>query len=140
MKLEDISSIFNNEGPFWKGGSGVCSRWKFYPPKPAVYLLIMNETLKWGNKETNIIYIGSTKHFGGIESNCRLWDYHTKATQQEKRIVDHVVSLDAKKENPVKIHWTYEFPNNYTHKIYEKQLLKRFSQEHGKLPTLNRSL
>lgn len=140
MRLKDLTEAFINSGPFWHEKRGVCSRWRSYPPKPAVYLLTVDKQFKWGDKETDIIYIGSTKHFGGIESNCRLWDYHTRATQHEREIVEHVKSLDAKRVEPVKIHWTHKFPHNYTHRQYEKQLLRRFTLDHGRPPRLNKSL
>jgi hypothetical protein len=140
MQVKGISEIFANSGPFWQGTRGICSKWRSYPPKPAVYLIATEESFKWGKKKTDILYIGCTKHFGGIEFNCRLWDYHTKATPQENRIVDYVIALDDEGGEPVKIYWTHKFPCNYSHREYEKQLLRRFKLEHGKPPRLNRSL
>jgi len=58
------------------------------------------------SKETDILYIGCTKCFGGIESNSGLWVYHKKATAQGKRIINYVISLDEKEDMTVKICWT----------------------------------
>jgi hypothetical protein len=140
MQVKDLNNIFKNSGPFWQEGHGVCSQWRNYPSITAVYILAEDITFKWGDKETDIIYIGSTKHLGGIESNCRLWDYHTRATQHEREIVEHVRALDAKAGEPVKIYWTHKFPHNYSHRQYEKQLLRRFAEDHGGPPRLNKSI
>ena len=133
MKTREFSRIFINKEGFLKA----CADWRHFPPKPAVYILIIEEPFMWGDKETDIIYIGSTKHLGGIDSNCRLWDYHTKATQHEKNIIEKIKELE-KSGKAVKILWSYRFPNNYTHKEYEKVLLQRFKEEHGKPPKLNK--
>ena len=136
MKVSDLSEAFVNSGPFWQNRRGVCSRWRSYPPKPAVYLLVVSEPFRWGNEETDIIYIGCTKHLGGIDSNCRLWDYHTRATQHEHEIVAHVVALDTKEGDPVKIYWCYA--EDRTHRSSEKLLLTQFRHDHGRLPMLNK--
>lgn len=138
MKVSDLSEVFVNSGPFWQDRHGVCSRWKNYPPKPAVYLLAVSEPFGWGNEETDIIYIGCTKHLGGIDSNCRLWDYHTRATHHEIELVAHVVAIDAEGGEPVKIYWCYEFPEGRTHRSFEKLLLTHFMHDHGRLPKLNK--
>jgi len=138
MMVSDLSDIFVNSGPFWNGGRGVCSRWRSYPPNPAVYLLAVSEPFRWGHEETDIIYIGSTSHLGSTPQNNRLWDYHTGATQHEREIVAHVVALDAGGGEPVKIYWCYEFPEGRTHRSFEKLLLGRFRHDHGRLPKLNK--
>ncbi len=138
MRVSDLSDVFVNSGPFWQDRHGVCSRWKSYPPKPAVYLLVVSEPFGWGKEETDIIYIGCTKHLGGIDSNCRLWDYHTRATRHETEIVAHVIALDDEGGEPVKIYWCYEFTEGLTHRSSEKLLLTNFRNDHGRLPMLNK--
>ncbi|MBA7647097.1 hypothetical protein ES703_54867 [subsurface metagenome] len=135
MRIIDLLETFVNSGPFWQDRHGVCSLWKSYPPKPAVYLLTVSEPFRWGHEETDIIYIGCTKHLGGIDMNCRLWDYHTRVTQHEQEIVAHVTALDAKGD-PVKIYWCYV--EDSTHRSSENLLLTNFRNDHGRLPMLNK--
>ncbi len=140
MKASDFSDIFTNNGSFWQRRHGICSRWRNYPSNPAVYLLIRDNPFEWGHEETDILYIGSTTHFGSTPRNNRLWDYHTKATEHEKRIVTEVEKIDAERDVPVKIYWTYKFPDSRTHRGYERFLLKKFRRAHGRPPSLNRSI
>jgi hypothetical protein len=63
---------------------------------------------------TDILYIGETKHLGGIDGNCRLWDYHTKATQHERSIIERIKEMeDAGKI--VDIYWCCSLPEGHTH-------------------------
>lgn len=133
MNANELSSVFVNKMGFLEA----CSKWKDFPPKPVVYMLVVSEPFKYGGKITDILYIGETKHFGSKPNNNRLWDYYTRATQHEKEIVGKVNELDNTGKS-IEIWWCYEWPNNYTHKEYEKYLLQQYSDEHGKLPKFNK--
>jgi hypothetical protein len=114
-----------------------CANWRDYPSKPAIYVLAVNKPFKHGAKMTDILYIGETKHLGGIDSNCRLWDYHTKATQHEADIIERIREMgDAGKL--VDIYWCCSLPKKHIHKEIEKHLLRQYREEHGRLPMLNR--
>ncbi|GEM_PF-4670003 len=114
-----------------------CANWKNYPSTPAVYILAIDQPFKYGENMTDILYIGETKHLGGIQDNCRLWDYQTKATQHEENIVKKIQEIEASGKR-VYIYWSCNLPKQQTHKEIEKQLLQQFKKEHGQLPMLNR--
>lgn len=114
-----------------------CANWRDYPSKPAIYVLTVSKSFKHGDAMTDILYIGETKHLGGIDGNCRLWDYHTKATQHERSIIEKIGKMeDAGKT--VDICWCCSLPEGHTHKEYEKHLLRQYCKEHGRLPMFNR--
>jgi hypothetical protein len=132
MLLSEISLDFEKDR-FLKA----CKNWRNYPSKPAVYILAVDQAFKYGGKITDILYIGETKHLGGIESNCRLWDYETKATSHEANIVEKIQEIEASGK-PVYVYWSCKIPQLQTHKEVEKQLLQQFKKEHGQLPILIR--
>lgn len=114
-----------------------CVSWRDYPSKPAIYVLAVSEPFKHGDAMTDILYIGETKHLGGIDGNCRLWDYHTKATQHERSIIERIKETeDAGKI--VDIYWCCSLLEGHRHKEYEKHLLRQYSKEHGRLPMFNK--
>ena len=114
-----------------------CANWRNYPSAPAIYVLAVNKPFKHGDKITDILYIGETKHLGGIDGNCRLWDYHTKATQHEGNIIERIKEMRDNGKT-VEIHWCCSLPKEHTHKEIEKDLLRKYNEEHGRLPMLNR--
>lgn len=132
MHARDISLVFEKTN-FLEA----CANWRDYPSEPAIYVLAVNKPFKHGDKMTDILYIGETKHLGGIDSNCRLWNYHTKATQHEADIIKRIREMeDAGKT--VYIYWCCKLPEKRTHKEIEKNLLRQYKEEHGRLPMLNR--
>ena len=116
-----------------------CAKWRNYPPRPAIYILAAKKPFNWGSEETDILYIGETKHFGFTPNNNRLWDYHTKATEHEQEIIEKVKEMENAGKT-VYIFWCFDWPKNYTPKEYEKHLLRWYKDQHGKLPMFNRKV
>jgi len=132
MKISEVSLVFA-KARFLEA----CANWRDYPSKPAIYVLAVSEPFKHIGKITDIVYIGETKHFGCTPSNNRLWDYHTQATQHERDIVEKIKEIENTGKF-VDIWWSYDWPKKYTRKEYEKHLLRQYSEEHGRLPILNK--
>ena len=130
MKWIDFAELFNERRDL----SSTLRTYKHIPEYAAVYLFLINPSEKFGETETDIVYIGETHRLGRRESNCRLWDYKTKATDHEKRKMASMEKYQA--DHKTMISWLPCF-NKYIAKKLEHTLLNAFWSEHGKNPPLN---
>ena len=132
MKRDDFSEFFGVPKDFFS----TLKKWREIPNYPVVYFFLIDPLEKAGKKETEIVYIGETKHLGGISGNCRLWDYYTRSGDHEIEKVAFMRNLSV--DHKTMISWL-PCLNKPIAKELEDALLNAFWEEHGENPPLNRT-
>tara|TARA_B100000953_G_C17885500_1_gene379455 strand:+ start:225 stop:716 length:492 start_codon:yes stop_codon:yes gene_type:complete len=132
LKRDDFSEFFGVPKDFFS----TLKNWKKFREHSAVYFFLIDPPEKRKQMESDIVYIGETKHLGGISGNCRLWDYYTRSGDHEIEKVAFMRNLSV--DHKTMISWL-PCLNKPIAKELEDALLNAFWEEHGENPPLNRT-